>query len=128
MLSDVSGKMSMSVRESTRLDNHIFFLSVLPIPSTRTYQGRQYVPYSKMRKTRFLFLWFFFILLCFPSIPAEKTTDSESIATLTDLIAENDLIITAQPDNQTAWEFRSLIMYNGGRYTEAIAAAEKLFS
>jgi len=63
----------------------------------------------------FLLLCAFFLSLSLVS--ADLITDQ--------LLYENDFILTKDPLNATAWEYRSLIFFNAGNYQEAIGAAQK---
>lgn len=53
-------------------------------------------------------------------IPADVISDR--------LITENDFILSQNPLNTTAWEYRALIFFNAGDYPDAINATQKALS
>jgi tetratricopeptide (TPR) repeat protein len=54
--------------------------------------------------------------------------DSNDSFTTEDLIAENDLVLQNNPQDQTALMYRALIYYNGEKYPEAISSAENVLN
>ena len=58
-------------------------------------------------------------------MPAEDTNQTVDTITLEDLIKENDYVLSLNPQNLTALQFRALIYYNEEKYPEAINASEQ---
>ncbi len=64
------------------------------------------------------------LFIPFPIYGADDNQTNNTI-TLEDLIKENDYVLSLEPNNLTALQFRALIYFNDGKYPEAINASEK---
>ena len=69
----------------------------------------------------------FILLMCLVAISSAETYSYENI-TIDDLLQENDFILSQNPNNITALEYRALILFNDKRYRDAISASEKIVS
>jgi len=68
-----------------------------------------------------------FLLICLVAISSGQTYSYENI-TIDDLLQENDFILSQNPDNITALEYRALILFNEKQYRDAISTSEKIIS
>lgn len=73
-------------------------------------------------KSTSLILLCIFFLVC--SFLVSVSLGSTDIIT-EKLLKENDFLLAQNSQNVTAWEYRSLIFYNAGNFSEAISAAQK---
>lgn len=65
------------------------------------------------------------LLLCIASVCCTAENITEMNYSTEDLLQENDLILSQDPGNSTALQYRALIFFNDGKYPEAINASEK---
>jgi tetratricopeptide (TPR) repeat protein len=65
------------------------------------------------------------IFLVFSPVGGEEENRTIDTITMEELIKENDYVLSLDPHNLTALEFRSLIFFNEGKYPEAINASEQ---
>lgn|GEM_PF-1065133 len=77
---------------------------------------------SRLMKKILPLLIIFFIMCTISCAEENETVDT---ITIDDLIKENDFILSHNPQNLTALEFRSLIFFNNKLYPEAINASEQ---
>jgi len=65
------------------------------------------------------------ILFFFVPVSGAEENQSVDIITLDELLKENDYVLSLDPQNLTALEYRALIFYNEEKYPEAINASEQ---
>ena len=67
----------------------------------------------------------FIIVLISACVSGEEENQTVDTISLDDLLSENDYVLTHDPQNLTALQFRALIFYNEEKYPDAINASEQ---